>query len=68
MDMAIKRFFKGIIDYPSKASFSNVSSDYQYQPDNKTRYSHTGKVLTLEEAFENIGHVQPIVVVEKAHQ
>jgi hypothetical protein len=57
--MAVKQIFRGIVEYPTPDNFTDVPSDYQYQPDNKTRYKGKGRVLTLEEAFEDTAQVQP---------
>jgi hypothetical protein len=56
--MSVKQLFKGIVEYPSPDKFSDVPKNYQFQPDNKTRYGR-GRVLTLEEAFSDIEVVRP---------
>lgn len=57
--MNIKQLFKGMVKYTSPEDFKDVPKSQLFQPDNKSRYSGTGRVLTLEEAFEDVKLVQP---------
>ena len=57
--MSVKQLFKGLVKYTSPADFSDVPKEHKFQPDNKTRYTGTGRVLTLKETLEDIGLVQP---------